>query len=69
MIKYKLSDILIDKNISQNWLSIETGIRPGTINKYTYGTIQRIIPGHLDKICKALNCTISDLIEYVPDKK
>lgn len=69
MIKYKLSDILIDKGLSQKWLSNKTGIRPGTVSKYHNGTIKRIVPSHIDKMCDALKCSISDIIEYVPDKK
>jgi len=69
MIVYKLNKFLDENDMSQYWLYKETGIRPGTIGAYYHGFIKRIIPNHLDKMCKALNCQISDLIEYIPDKK
>lgn len=69
MIRYKLSDLLIDKGISQNWICKQTKIRPGTIGNYFHGTVKEIRPEHLEKLCKVLDCKISDIIEYVPDKK
>ncbi len=69
MIKYKLSDFLEDHDLTQYWLCQKTGIRPGTINNYYHGRVKQIRPEHLDKICKVLQCTLNDIMEYVPDKK
>lgn len=69
MILYKLNKVLEAKELSQYWLCKTTKIRPGTINAYFHGYVRRIVPSDLDKICKALECDISDLIEYIPDKK
>ncbi len=69
MIKIHLSRILGEKRIPQSELSKRTGIRPNTINMYYHDYIQRINRTDIDKLCKALDCRIEDLIEYIPDKK
>lgn len=69
MIKIKLSDLLGKHKMNQKMLSNLTGIRPATISKMYYEEIKRIDIRHINNICKALNCTVSDLIEYIPDKK
>lgn len=64
LIIFKLNELLIKQNISQRNLSRLANIRPNTINAYCRGIIKRIEVHDLDKICKALNCQISDIIEY-----
>jgi putative transcriptional regulator len=54
---------------TQKDLAKKTGIRANTINLYYHELIERINIDHLDKICKALNCNLSDLIDYIPDEK
>lgn len=67
MIKIHLSKILGERRITQSDLSEMTHIRPGTINAYYHEYIKRINVDDLDKLCKALDCKLSDLIEYIPD--
>ncbi len=43
-----------------------TGIRASTINDIYNEFAERISLNHLDRICKALNCDISDILEYIP---
>lgn len=64
MIIFKLKGLLIKHNITQREMSRLTGIRPNTINAYCRNIIKRIEKHDLNKICKALNCQISDIIEY-----
>ena len=54
--------------MTQKCLSEMTGIRPATISKMYYEEVKRIDVKHLNNICKAFNCEISDLLEYIPDK-
>ena len=68
MIKINLSRILGEKKWTQKQLADITGIRPSTINEWYHEIVQRINVEHLDRICEALECDISDLIEYVPNK-
>lgn len=69
MIRIKLSSILGDKRINQAELSRMTGIRPATINELYHELVERVNLEHLNKICKALHCEVSDILVYVPDEK
>lgn len=68
MIKIHLSRILGEKRWTQADLSRRTGIRPTTISEIYNEIIERINIDHLDLICEALDCEISDLLEYKPNK-
>ena len=46
-----------------------TGIRPTTISDIYNEVVERLNVEHLDRICEALECDITDLIEYVPNKE
>ena len=69
MIKIKLSDLLGKNKMTQKALSEMTNIRPATVSKMYYEEIKRIDVKHLNNICKAFNCEISELLEYIPDEK
>lgn len=69
MIRIYLSRLLGECRWTQKDLAKKTGIRANTINLYYHELIERINIDHLDKICKALNCNLSDLIDYIPDEK
>ena len=69
MIKIKLSDLLGKNKMTQKAWSEITNIRPATISKMYYEEVKRIDVRHLNNICKAFNCEISELIEYIPDEK
>ena len=68
MIKIHLSRLLGEKRWTQKDLAEATGIRPSTINEWYHEFVTRINLDHVDKICEVLECDISDLIEYVPNK-
>lgn len=55
--------------MSQAELSRITGIRAATINEIYHEMAERISFEHLDKICEALDCSLHNLIEYVPSKR
>lgn len=69
MIKIKLSDLLGKNKMTQKALADITNIRPATVSKMYYEEVKRIDINQLDSICKAFNCEISELLEYIPDKK
>ena len=69
MIKIHLSRILGEKRITQAELARQTGIRPSTISDIYNEMTERLNINHLDKICEYLDCSITDLIEYVPNKQ
>ena len=68
MIKIKLSDLLGKNKMTQKALAEIAHIRPATVSKMYYEEIKRIDIKQLDNICKAFNCEISELLEYIPDK-
>lgn len=69
MVIIHLSRILGEKRISQAELSRRTGIRPMTINDWYHDITDKISLDHLDKICEVLECSVTDIIEYIPNKK
>ena len=68
MIKIHLSRILGEKRMTQAELARQTGIRPSTINDIYNEMTERLNINHLDRICEYLECDVTDLIEYIPDK-
>lgn len=69
MIRIKLSAILGAKRITQAELARQTGIRPATINEMYHELCERVNLDHLDKICTYLDCDISELIIFTPNKE
>lgn len=68
MIKINLSTLLGEKRITQAELSRKTGIRPAVINEMYHELAEKVNLTHLDKICEFLECDISDLLEFIPNK-
>ncbi|MGO4887047.1 helix-turn-helix domain-containing protein [Anaerobacillus sp. MEB173] len=70
MIKFKLNELLESKGKTMYWLSKESGVRPNTISQWVNGDVNSITVDTLDKLCIALECDISDLIEHnKPEEK
>lgn len=69
MIKVHLSRILGEKRWSQAKLSRLTGIRPSTISEIYNEFAERVSLEHLDRICEALDCDLSDILEYIPNRQ
>lgn len=69
MVILHLNRILGEKRMSQAELSRCTGIRPMTVNDWYHDITDKISLEHLDRICEVLDCSVSDIIEYIPNKK
>ena len=69
MVKLTIDKILTEMKITRYELSKRTGIRYQIIDNYYKNSVKRYDSYILDKICVALNCGISDLIEYKQDEK
>lgn len=67
MIKIYLSRLLGEKRWPQARLAHATGIRPATICQWYNEFADRINLEHLDKICEALDCSVADLLEHIPN--
>ena len=68
MIKILLSKKLGELRWTQADLSRKTGIRPATINELYHYIADRVSLEHLDLICEALGCELTDIIIRVPDE-
>ena len=68
MIKILLSTRLGERRWTQADLARATGIRPSTINDLYHELAYRVSLEHLDLICEALDCNLSDLIVREPNK-
>lgn len=64
-ISLKLNTILDARGITRYQLGEMTGIDYPTIDRYYKNTLQRYDRYILASFCEALNCDISDLLEYV----
>lgn len=68
MIRILLSTRLGEKRWTQVDLARKTGIRPATINELYHELAERVTLEHLDLICEALGCDLSQLIVHVRSK-
>ncbi|MDO4565875.1 MAG: helix-turn-helix transcriptional regulator [Oscillospiraceae bacterium] len=69
MIRILLSTRLGERRWTQADLARKTGIRPTTINDMYHEIAERVNLEHLDLICEALDCELSDIIVRVPNKE
>lgn len=63
----KLWKLLIDKGIKKIDLERKTGLSRSTIAKLSNG--ENVNTDVLERICKALNCQISDIAEIKEEEK
>ncbi len=66
-IKILLSRKLGELRWTQADLARKTGIRPTTINEMYHEISERVNLEHLDLICEALNCDLSEILVRVPN--
>ena len=62
----KLWKLLIDKGMRKKDLQLAAGISSGVITKMGKG--EAVTTTVLAKICKALDCNIGDIMEFVDDE-
>ena len=67
MIRILLSRKLGELRWTQADLARKTGIRPTTINEIYHEIAERINLEHLDLICEALDCDLSEILVYKPN--
>lgn len=61
MLSLKINEILKQQGKSPYWLGKQTGISQNNIGKICNGETSTIRFDTIEKICKALNCSINDL--------
>lgn len=65
MIRFTLSSLLHSRHMSQADLARLTGIRPSTIGDICRGVCISLKISHLQKICSALHCRLSDIFQDI----
>ena len=68
-IVIKLDKLIKEKNISKNKLSHKAEMQRTQINQYCKNEITRLDTSVLARLCTALDCDISDLLEFIPPTK
>ena len=66
---FKLEDILKNKNISINKLIRDTNTDFKVIKRILTGDLVRIDIFVLARLCDYFNCSITDIVEYAPNKE
>jgi putative transcriptional regulator len=69
MIVFKLKQRLFERGMNQLTFSKKIKMRYNTINAFYHGYAKRARFQDLNKMCEYLDCSLTDLIEYIPDKK
>ena len=73
-LEYGHVEILLDKylknhKISKNYLEQKANISRTQLLNYCNNRAQRIDLAVISRICHALNCTLEDLVVYIPPKR
>lgn len=68
-MKNNLSTIMGAMRLTSTTVAKDTKISRTTIRAIYYEEAENVKLSTLKKICDYLNCTLSELIEYVPEKK
>ena len=68
-IRIKLDELIEKAGISKNKLSHKAEMQRTQINAYCNNQITRLDIDVLSRICTVLECSIGDLLEFIPPKK
>lgn len=67
-IHIHLEELIRQKGISKNKLSQRAEMQRTQVNRFCKNEITRLDTAVLARLCSTLDCTISDLLEFVPAK-
>lgn len=65
-IKIHLEQLLKKSGLSKNKFCQKAELQRSQLNGYINNTITRLDTEVLVQICRSLNCSITDLLEYIP---
>jgi putative transcriptional regulator len=68
MINVRLDYVLLDRRMKLKELAEATGLAVNNLSILKTNKARAIRFSTLNSLCKALNCTPGDLIEYIPDQ-
>ena len=69
MVRLTIDKMLEERKMTRYELSKRTEIKFQTIDRYYKNRVVRYDSYILDRICKALECNVSDILEYVEEQK
>lgn len=69
MINIRLDYLLLDRRMKLKDLAEATGLAVNNLSILKTNKARAIRFSTLNSLCKALNCTPGELIEYIPDDK
>ena len=68
-VQLKLDQIMKKQNISINKLAFRAEMQRTQLKSYIRNEVQRVDLAVIARLCYALECDITDLIEYIPESK
>lgn len=68
-INIKLDELIKEKGISKNKLSQRAEMQRTQINHYCNNEVTRLDTAVLARICTVLDCSIEDLLEFIPGEE
>ncbi len=68
MINIRLDYVLLDRRMKLKDLSEATGLAVNNLSILKTNKARAIRFSTLNSLCKVLNCTPGDLLEYIPDE-
>jgi len=68
MINVRLDYVLLDRRMKLKELAEATGLAVNNLSILKTNKARAFRFSTLNNLCKALNCTPGDLIEYIPDE-
>ena len=68
MINVRLDYVLLDRRMKLKDLAQATGLAVNNLSILKTNKARAIRFSTLNQLCKALNCTPGDLVEFVPDQ-
>lgn len=68
MINIRLDYVLLDKRMKLKDLAEATGLAVNNLSILKTNKARAIRFSTLNSLCKALDCTPGDLLEYIPDE-
>jgi putative transcriptional regulator len=68
MINIRLDYVLLDKRMKLKDLAEATGLAVNNLSVLKTNKARAVRFSTLNSLCKALNCTPGELLEYIPDE-
>lgn len=67
MIKINLKKMIWEKNVSAAEINRRTGLNKANLSNIARGKHKNVGLDTINTLCKALDCDLHDLLEYIPD--